>query len=137
MIREDKFLISRKPFAVNLDSFRRRERQASNTWAWYAVDAVWFRGTKDQPVACIGDLHTLIDDPEPTTAREFLERYDDGRYGGNCAGRWDGESYWGNVTLDVQERHLAILRPMLANYPAIPAGYDGWWTFQAPKGGSR
>jgi hypothetical protein len=27
------------------------------------------------------------------------------------------------------EQHLKILRPMLANYPALPDGYDGWWRF--------
>jgi hypothetical protein len=134
MIREDKFLISRKPFAVNLDSFRRREREPGNSWAWFTVDAIWFRGTKDQPVACIGDLHTLIDDPEPTTAQEFLERFTDGRYGGNCEGRWNGTGYWGAEDLDIQRQHLAVLKPMLANYPARPDGWDGWWTFQTPKG---
>ena len=25
---------------------------------------------------------------------------------------------------------IAILRPMLADYPTIPDGYDGWYTFQ-------
>jgi hypothetical protein len=133
VIRETKFLISRKPYAVDLASFRRTERQPGNTWAWYTINAVWFRGRKTEPVACIGDLHTLIDDPEPTDAREFLERYTDGRYGGDCHGRWDGTSHWGNVTLEQQEQHLAILRPMLANYPALPDGYDGWWTFQPPR----
>lgn len=129
MIREDKFLISRRPYAVDLTSFRRSERDPGKTWAWYMVDAVWFRGRKTAPVACIGTLRTIIDDPAPTDAREFLERYTDGRYGGDCIGRWDGESYWGNVTLEQQEQHLAVLRPMLAAYPALPAGWDGWWRF--------
>lgn len=133
MIREEKFLISRKPYAVDLTSLCRTHRETGNTWAWYTVDAVWFRGRKTDPVACIGTLRTIIDDPEPATAREFLQRYTDGRYGGDCDGRWDGTGYWGNVPLDVQERHLAILRPMLANYPAVSDGYDGWWTFQEPK----
>ncbi|MGK3107936.1 hypothetical protein [Streptomyces sp. WAC05858] len=129
MIREDKFLISRRPYAVDLNSLCRLERDPDKTWAWYMVDAVWFRGRKSDPVACIGTLRTIIDDPAPADARAFLERYTDGRYGGDCHGRWDGKSYWGNVTLEQQERHLAVLRPMLANYPNLPAGYDGWWRF--------
>ncbi|MGW7617364.1 hypothetical protein ACWGLG_16160 [Streptomyces antimycoticus] len=129
MIREDKFLISRRPYAVDLSSIRRSERDPDKTWAWYVVDAVWFRGRKAEPVACIGTLRTIIDDPAPADARDFLERYTDGRYGGDCHGRWDGESYWGNVPLEQQERHLAVLRPMLANYPNLPDGYDGWWRF--------
>ncbi len=132
MKREDQFLISRKPYAINLASFRCSERNSEKPWAWYTVDAVWFRGRKTEPVACIGDLHTIIDDPAPADAAEFLERYTDGRYGGDCHGRWDGASYWGNVTLEQQQQHLAILRPMLANYPALPPGYDGWWTFHTP-----
>lgn len=133
MHREDKFLISRKPYAVDLGSFRRTERAPDKTWAWYTVNAVWFRGRKTKPVACIGDLHTIIDDPAPADATEFLERYTDGRYGGDCHGRWDGTGYWGAEDLDTQAQHLAILRPMLANYPALPDGYDGWWTFQEPR----
>lgn len=31
------------------------------------------------------------------------------------------------------ERHLAVLEPMLANYPTTPPGYDGWWTYQPAK----
>jgi hypothetical protein len=132
MIREDRFLISRKPYAVDLASLRRTEGQPGNTWAWYTVDAVWFRRRNGITIACIGDLHTIIDDPAPSDAAEFLERYTDGRYGGDCHGRWDGIGYWGNVSLDVQRQHLTVLQPMLAAYPAIPPGYDGWWTFHTP-----
>ncbi|WP_445520500.1 hypothetical protein [Streptomyces sp. NEAU-174] len=129
MIREGKFLISRRPYAVDLSSLRRLERDPGKTWAWCVVDAVWFRGRKTEPVACIGTLRTIIDNPAPADAREFLERYTDGRYGGDCDGRWDGENYWGAQKPEVIEQHLALLRPMLANYPEIPAGHNGWWRF--------
>ncbi|MFL4947531.1 hypothetical protein ACJ6WE_09175 [Streptomyces sp. MMS24-I31] len=135
MIREDRFLISRKPYAVDLASLRGSVQTYENGRTSYRgrIDAVWFRRRRGETVACIGDLWDF-QDTEPESAREFLERHNDGRYGGDCIGRWDGTSYWGNVTLEQQEQHLAILRPMLANYPAIPDGYDGWWTFQ---GGAR
>lgn len=122
MIREDRFLISRKPYAVDLSTLRTEH-------GWSTVDAAWFRRKQGVTVSCIGNLHT-IQDPAPADAAEFLRRYDDGRYGGHCEGRWDGDGYWGNVTLAVQEQHLAVLRPMLANCPAIPPGYDGWWRFR-------
>jgi hypothetical protein len=67
--------------------------------------------------------------PEPADAHEFLTQHTDGRYGGDCEGRWDGERYWGAQEPAVIEQHLALLRPMLANYPNIPDGYDGWWRF--------
>lgn len=129
MIREDRFLISRKPYAVDLSSFALSYRTPGSAWARYEVAAVWFRRRRGETVACAGYLDALIDDPAPLSSEEFLRRYTDGRYGGTCWGRWDGESYWGNVTLEQQEQHLAVLRPMLAAYPDIPAGYDGWWRF--------
>lgn len=127
MIREDRFLISRKPYAVDLGGLRVTEHEGCSPTAY--LTAVWFRRRQGVTVSCIGHLWD-IQDPAPRDAAEFLARHDDGRYGGTCEGRWDGESYWGNVTLAEQERHLAILRPMLANYPTVPDGYDGWWTFQ-------
>ncbi|MGW0904965.1 hypothetical protein [Streptomyces sp. NPDC002853] len=138
MIREDKFLISRKPYAVDLNSLRTQEHTRQDGSHYYSgrVNAVWFRRRQGVTVACVGTLWDF-QDQRPVTGRQFLQQHDDGRYGGDCIGRWDGESYWGNVPLTVQEQHLAILRPMLANYPAIPDGYDGWWTFQPAKGGSR
>lgn len=136
MIREPGFLISRKPYAVDLTSLTGSRRDTPNGRNPYSYDgrigAVWFRRRKGVTVACIGTLWDL-QYPEPADARGFLERHDDGRYGGDCEGRWDGVSYWGNVTLAEQERHLAILRPMLANFPAVPEGFDGWWTFAAPR----
>ncbi|MFF7023074.1 hypothetical protein ACFY97_18975 [Streptomyces klenkii] len=132
MIREDQFLISHKPYAVDLGSLhgsRTETPQGRNDYYFDGrIAAVWFRRRKGVTVACIGELWDL-QYPEPATACTFLEQHEDGRYGADCQGRWDGISYWGNVTLDEQERHLTILRPMLAKYPAIPPGYDGWWRF--------
>lgn len=136
MIREDRFLISRKPFAVDLGSLRgAREDTPQGRNPYYfggRMDAVWFRRRRGVTVACIGTLWDL-QYPEPADALEFLRQHDDGRYGGDCDGRWDGSGYWGGGTLAEQERHLAILQPMLTNYPAIPPGFDGWWTFQTPR----
>lgn len=126
MIRDTRFLISRKPYAVDLTSLH----TDSESTAY--LDAVWFRRRNGLTVACIGHLWD-IQNPLPKDAAEFLARHDDGRYGGTCEGRWDGERYWGAQAPELIDAHLALLRPMLANYPAIPPGYDGWWTFQAPR----
>ncbi|WP_280320112.1 hypothetical protein [Nocardia wallacei] len=99
----------------------------------FRLGAVWYRRRRGVTVACIGELWDS-QRPGPRDAIEFLERHTDGRYGGDCLGRWDGERYWGAQEPEVMAEHLAILRPMVDSYPTIPAGYDGWWTFQAPKG---
>lgn len=48
--------------------------------------------------------------------------------GGKARARFDGVSLW-HDGLDLYEydRARELLVPMLINYPAVPAGYDGWW----------
>ena len=134
MNRTDRFLISQKPYAVDLNTLRtaRKERQDGSAFYFGRIDAVWFRRKQGVTVACVGTLWDF-QDAQPASAREFLERHTDGRYGGDCDGRWDGERYWGAQHPETIEQHLALLRPMLSAYPALPDGYDGWWTFHAPK----
>lgn len=121
MIREDRFLISRRPYAVDLSSLCVDLHRCT-------INAVWFRRRSGKTVACVGYLWDY-QRPAPADVAEFLRRHDDGRYGGECEGRWDGENYWGAQKPDVIEQHLALLKPMLANYPDAPAGFDGWWRF--------
>jgi hypothetical protein len=79
--------------------------------------------------ACIG---TLWDYARPATADvvDFLASTTDGRYGGACEGRWDGTRYWGAQEPGIIEYHLRLLRPMLASYPEIPIGFDGWYVYE-------
>lgn len=137
MIRSDKFLISQRPYAVDLSSLKMRtnepEEYAPGKWTRrshsFQIDAVWFRRKGGVTTAHIGGLHSRLSGETPADAVETLERFTDGRYGGDCAGRWDGSGYWGAQDLDEMQRHLAILRPMLENFPAVPPGFDGWWRF--------
>lgn len=128
MRREEKFVLSHRPYAVNLSSLCVDDIDRPT------AEAVWFRRRKGVTVACVGVLWD-IQRPIPAGMSEFLRRHDDGRYGGDCMGRWDGERYWGSQDPEEIERHLTLLRPMLASYPEIPDGYDGWWTFR--DGGAR
>ena len=130
MIREDRFLISRKPYAVDLTSLRISdpgERYDGSPTCTARIDAVWFRRRSGVTVACVGDLWDH--QTPPADAAQFLAQHDDGRYGGTCHGRWDGENYWGAQRPEEIEQHLALLRPMLDNYPDVPPSYDGWWRF--------
>jgi hypothetical protein len=132
MHRTDRFLISHRLYAVDLTSLtghRTPTPQGHNEYYFDGrIDAVWYRRRRGVTVACIGQLWDL-QYPEPADGRAFLEQHTDGRHGGTCHGRWDGDSYWGTGTLTDQEEHLAILRPMLDQFPTVPAGYDGWWRF--------
>jgi hypothetical protein len=132
MIKVDKFRFSYRPYAVDLDSLYVRSRGVTHDGRdmfSVALHAVWFRGPKTAPKACIGRLWDYMTGEAPATAVEALQRMDDGRYGGSCQGRWNGVGYWGAESPDLAAEHMAILRPMLENFPEIPPGYDGWWTY--------
>lgn len=130
MIRHTRFLISRRPYAVDLASLT-GALDISGAAPVYrgTINAVWFRRIKGRPTACIGQLWDF-QQGEPAGAAEFLARLTDGRSGGRCHGRWNGVGYWGDEEhYKNREAHLEILRPALDDYAATPAGYDGWWQF--------
>ena len=138
MRREDRFLISRKQFAIDLSTVTGSQHPRGDLHAFSGrANAVWYRRKDGVTRACIGTLmlfsHYLpepldLDDPTAVLSANL-----DGRYGGDCEGRWDGERYWGAQEPDVMEQHLAVLRPMLLNYPQVADGYNGWWTFQEAR----
>lgn len=126
MYREDRFVMLHRGYAVNLTSLRRKP---SGYEGFFVLDAVWFRRKHGITTAHVGVLWDL-QRPEPTDAMEFLERHEDGRYGGDCFARWDGEWFWA-AGQDPEEnaRYLELLKPMLANFPEPAPGYSGWWRF--------
>lgn len=133
MHREDRFLISRKQFAINLQSL------AIEPYKIYPDDpepryrnvltAVWYRRKKGTTYACVGTLSKATATP-PQDVHTLLAQYTDGGHGGDCKGRWDGTRYWGAQEPEVMFEHMAILKPMLDDYPSAPTGFDAWWTFQ-------
>lgn len=122
MKRAEKFLISRPLYAVDLESYRLSEQGGSY------INAVWFRRRKGVTVACVGEVWNYIR-PRPQTAAEFLAAHDDNRYGGDCLARWDGSNLWSNADEAQRREYFRVLLPMLAAYPDIPPGFDGWWGF--------
>lgn len=132
MIREDRLLISRHPYAVDLASLRgvMHDKGPRSIYRG-SIRAVWFKRYLSVTAAHVGRLWDF-QDREPADAVEFLRRHDwgrYGRYGGVCEGRWDGHTYSGTDDPEEAAQHLVLLRPMLLNYPACPLGWDGWWRF--------
>lgn len=124
MKREDKFVGSHLPYAVALDDPRTRLSEGISQ-----VHAVWFRRKRGNIVACTGYLWDHLN-PGPTSVAEFLARSTDGRYGGTCEGRWDGRNYWGAQDAKIIGEHLTFLSAMLNNFPEVPPGYEGWYTYR-------
>jgi hypothetical protein len=138
MIRESKFLISRKPFAIDLSTVTGKQHERGDCYAFSGTaNAVWYRRQNGVTRACLGTLmlfsHYLPEPLDLDDPRAILSADLDGRYGGDCHGRWDGENYWGSQKPFEMDLHLMLLEPMLAHYPVIPDGYDGWWTYQAAR----
>lgn len=120
MIRDDRFVLSRKQHALKLDSYRERYRwpreHDGGETVVMRVDAVWYRRKRGVTYACIGFLSDLTD-PPPATVEEFLAGYTEDLAGPVCEGRWDGTRYWGAQEPELIEAHLAILRPMMDDFP--------------------
>lgn len=134
MIHEERFLISRKAFAIDLSTLSGYQHERGDRIAFSgSINAVWFRRQGGVNRACLGSLglwsHYLPEPLDLSDPHNVLSADLDGRYGGDCHGRWDGENYWGSQKPFEQALHLTLLEPMLANYPAVPDGYDGWWRF--------
>lgn len=131
MYREDKFVMSHRGYAVDLASFRIDETLTGwkGEYACATVNAVWFRRKNRITQAVVGELWDSQWDI-PKDAVQFLEQHDDGRYGGRPFARWDGTSFW-CAGQDPEEngRYLALLKPMLENFPKPAPGYSGWWRF--------
>lgn len=130
MYREDRFVMSHRPYAVDMSSLRIKTGVGhKGVYASGEIDAVWFRRKNGVTQAVVGELWdsqwTI-----PQDAVQFLEQHDDGRYGGRPFARWDGASFWCAGQDPVENaRYLELLRPMLESFPAVPASYSGWWRF--------
>ncbi|NUQ98285.1 MAG: hypothetical protein HOY79_17635 [Streptomyces sp.] len=130
MYREDKFVLSHRPYAIDLGSLHVNfEGGRNGEYAHARALAVWFRRKNGANQAVAGELWD-IQRPAPKDAVQFLEQHKNGRYGGRPFARWDGTSFWcAGQYPEENARYLALLKPMLAEFPACPEGWDGWWRF--------
>ncbi|MBQ6358628.1 MAG: hypothetical protein IJI97_06755 [Clostridia bacterium] len=84
--------------------------------------------------ACWGPLrlwdHYLPEAADISSPQEFLSTDFDGRYGGECEARWDGQNYWVAQEPETIQRDLETLSPVLESFPQVPEGFSGWWSFR-------
>lgn len=126
--------MSHRPYAVELSSFHVVTNGTSLLWSVGMIEAVWFRRRAGVTVACVGLLRNN-QNPTPANVQEFMARFEDGRYGGDCRSRWDGTSFWSaSQDPNVHMVDLALLRRLLAAYETDPKNptldnHDGWWVF--------
>jgi hypothetical protein len=132
----DRFVMSHRPYAVDLSSWRRGEWQMAHDGHRYAdqeMTAIWFRRKQGVTVAHLG---TLWDHSDADNAADMLRLHDDGRYGGNWIAAWDGERCWTQNPAPKTDldRHAEVLDAALVRLlcdKTTPEGYDdGWWTFR-------
>lgn len=149
MIRMERYVHSRRPYAVRLSTFEVERTE----WEWQGamhvswrlrIRAGWHRGKVAAPETCLGWLTwTTSDDPwrhfdpkdilqRDLAAEDAVKAYADGRYGGTCIAKSTGRGLWfADVT---SPRVLQGMREELTEiadaFPQPPAGYSGWWTFQ-------
>lgn len=140
MIKLDPWAVSKRPYALKLDSLRWRGGRLPT------LDAVWFRKRTGGLAACVGELtlygvHDLRQAPAGADALthtvELIKGCRDSSYGGDTRTRvlqrngvwavetWTASQDYEQVTAD---RELAL--SMLDRVGEVPAGYDGWWAFE-------
>jgi hypothetical protein len=145
------FAASKKLYALDETTFKIASendyvsRKDGKTYTYFrqTVDAVWFSRRRSSGKTAVffgtisngstNEIHSDKDTGQPLTYVEFLARAD-GRAGGNPAGCWDGSGTWWDKDyardFEAQQDILPFLKDMLANYPQIPLGYNGWYRFQ-------
>lgn len=120
MIRRVAYAPSKKPYALNLGSFR----VGGDGFA--RLDALWV-GRKDRRTyVSLGELR----DYGVASLEEFLATFDP-RYGGDCRARWNGINLWapGLPALEYAQT-VAQLDAALTLLPDVPAGFDGWYSLK-------
>jgi hypothetical protein len=129
-------VLSHDQFALDLREMFTQTRESGSVIC--RVDAVWFRRRKRVLQACAGSLRAWFgpnyaDGREPLDAAQFAQMADrrNAWASADCQARWDGETFWAQPPMhpDFQRGYLELLEPMLAGFPAVPHGYDGWWRF--------
>lgn len=96
--------------------------------------AVWFKKKNGVVTVVKGHLWSYlrgVDVSDTTKIEEDFKASFDGRYGGNAVFRWDGFNMWApEQDFTTVAAVQAELDGYLNAFPAIPAGYTGWYSIK-------
>lgn len=144
LIPAPKFLKSKKLYAIDPASFEVTSNQThpsdptkvGDVMHRYSMQAVWFGKRSNGLLAAFsGELWDFSSsrDGGPWNVDDFIQNVKTARYGATPLGCWDGYgAWWSKPAADdyaLQQEVLPFYQNMLANYPAIPSGYHGWFSF--------
>lgn len=136
MKREEEFVISHDPFAIDMSTLASEPQESGSVIC--RVSAVWFRKRKRVLQACAGSLRAWFGGSTgsgtvPVNTAEFavFATRRDNWASADCEARWDGRTFWAAPPMhpDLQRGYLELLEPMLAGFPAAPEEFDAWWRF--------
>jgi hypothetical protein len=139
MIREQRFVMSKHQYALNLDSIDMESFEGGRGgifWSFH-LRAAWFRRTGRGYRGCMGTLRGCLPDFEVYSGGtdRILRAFKDGRHGGDCHAHYDGRLFWQKEPQSWEAicGQFYFLRAMREGTPHIPEGYDGWWRFETAK----
>jgi hypothetical protein len=148
VIREERFVLSKRQYAIDLGSLDVEEREGVRGSYWrFSFRAAWFRKQAGVLHACMGTLRgtqfNSADQYKDDPAVAMLLGYRDGRYGGECHARLSAEwLFWSEPQrFQAMMGQHEFLRRMLQGYPKSPSDwvgddlepYDAWWRFETTK----
>lgn len=110
---------------------------------WPTVDAIWHEYLHGLHVVAIGLYHPFVRDidAEPADGRyeSWIAADDDGSHlGVELIASWDGQDLYRHdwlADLGGSYDMVELLAAATRRFPAVPDGWDGWWT--APKPGKE
>lgn len=128
LIRTSSAAPSRRPYAIDRDSFRKVEDQA---YPRFEIDAIWLGRKNGATTISMGTLGLWWHNRPANPSLDECIAKCDSRYGGDPFAVWNGTHLWVDprrpMTLRDQGSWAQLLDEILSQVPVVPTGWDGWY----------